>query len=461
MRSNNLHVVDIAHMVHQQTDLDAHGREGAVLIVRGDGVHVWDSEGRSYIEAMAGLWCASLGFSEKRLADAAYKQLLQLPYYHTFFQKGHEPSVRLAEKLVEMAPGDLSHVMFQCSGSEANDAAIKVIWYYNNLRGKPAKKKLIGRIRGYHGNTVATASLSGQPHMQADFDLPYGDRFLHVSNPNYYRAHVEGESERDFSARMATELEALIEREGADTIAAFFAEPVQGGGGAITPPEGYFDLIQPILKRHDILFVADEVICGFGRTGNLWGCDTYGITPDILTSAKQLTAAYQPLSATLISRPIQEALVAGSKKHGSFGHGFTYGGHPVACAVALETLAIYEERDMVGHVRAIAPHFLDGLGAFRDHPLVGDVRGVGLIAGVELMADKASRTPFDPALKVGVRVQQKCHEAGLIVRAIGDRIAFTPPLIITEPEVAELCRRFGQGLDSAWVELCGEGRAAA
>jgi 4-aminobutyrate---pyruvate transaminase len=461
MRANNLHMADIAHMVHQQTDLDAHGREGAVLIAKGDGVHVVDSEGRRYIEAMAGLWCASLGFSEKRLADAAYKQLLQLPYYHTFFQKGHEPSVRLAEKLVEMAPGELSHVMFQCSGSEANDAAIKVIWYYNNLRGKPAKKKLIGRIRGYHGNTVATASLSGQPHMQADFDLPYGDRFLHVSNPHYYRFHEAGETEREFSARMAAELEALIEREGADTIAAFFAEPVQGGGGAITPPEGYFELIQPILKRHDILFVADEVICGFGRTGNLWGCETYGITPDILTCAKQLTAAYQPLSATLISRPIQEALVAGSKKHGSFGHGFTYGGHPVACAVALETLAIYAERDMVGHVRAVSPAFLDGLGAFRDHPLVGDVRGVGLIAGVELMADKATRTPFDPARKVGVLVQQKCHEAGLIVRAIGDRIAFTPPLIITEAEIADMCRRLGEGLDAAHAELGEAARAAA
>jgi 4-aminobutyrate---pyruvate transaminase len=461
MRANNLHMADIAHMVHQQTDLDAHGREGAVLIAKGDGVHVVDSEGRRYIEAMAGLWCASLGFSEKRLADAAYKQLLALPYYHTFFQKGHEPSVRLAEKLVEMAPGELSHVMFQCSGSEANDAAIKVIWYYNNLRGKPAKKKLIGRIRGYHGNTVATASLSGQPHMQADFDLPYGDRFLHVSNPHYYRFHEAGETEREFSARMAAELEALIEREGADTIAAFFAEPVQGGGGAITPPEGYFELIQPILKRHDILFVADEVICGFGRTGNLWGCETYGITPDILTCAKQLTAAYQPLSATLISRPIQEALVAGSKKHGSFGHGFTYGGHPVACAVALETLAIYAERDMVGHVRAVSPAFLDGLGAFRDHPLVGDVRGVGLIAGVELMADKATRTPFDPARKVGVLVQQKCHEAGLIVRAIGDRIAFTPPLIITEAEIADMCRRLGEGLDAARAELGEAARAAA
>ena len=452
MRPNSLHAADIAHFVHQQTDL-AEQSHGAVLMARGEGVHVFDTEGREYIEAMAGLWCASLGFSEKRLADAAYKQLLSLPYYHTFFQKGHEPAVRLAEQLIELAPPGLTHVLFQCSGSEANDAAIKLIWYFNNMRGQPAKKKLIGRIRGYHGNTVATASLSGQPHMQADFDLPLGDRFLHVMNPNYYRAHEPGETELQFSARCAAELEALIEREGPGTIAAFFAEPVQGGGGAITPPEGYFQAIIPILKRHDILFVADEVICGFGRTGRMWGCDTYGITPDILTSAKQLTAAYQPLSATLISASIHAALVEGSKKHGSFGHGFTYGGHPVACAVALETLAIYAERDMLGHVQRVSPAFLDGLAAFRGHPLVGDVRGVGLIAGVELMADKANRTPFQPGQKIGLLVQQKCHEAGLVVRAIGDRIAFTPPLIITEAEIAEMCRRFGEGLDAAWMAM--------
>jgi 4-aminobutyrate--pyruvate transaminase len=410
---------------------------------------------------MAGLWCASLGFSERRLADAAHRQLLRLPYYHTFFQKGHEPATRLAARLAEIAPAELPHVLFQCSGSEANDAAIKLVWYYNNLRGRPEKKKLIGRIRGYHGNTVAAASVSGQPHMHADFDLPLGDRFLHLSNPHFYRFGAAGETEREFSARMAAELETLIEREGPQTIAAFFAEPVQGGGGAIVPPEGYFDLIQPILRRHDILFVADEVICGFGRTGAMWGCQTFRIRPDILTCAKQLTAAYQPLSATLVSREIHEVLVEGSRRHGVFGHGFTYGGHPVACAVALETLAIYEERDILGHVQRVSPAFLGGLAAFRDHPLVGDVRGVGLIAGVELVADKAARTPFPPQRRVGLLVQRKCQEAGLIVRAIGDRIAFTPPLIISEAEIGEMCRCFGQGLDAAWAELRQDPQVAA
>lgn len=453
MLANDLDTLDRAHLVHQQTDLSAHAREGGLIMVRGEGCRVFDSQGRAYLEAMAGLWSASLGFSERRLAEAAYRQMLALPYYHTFFQKGHEPAVRLAERLVERAPAGLTHALFQCSGSEANDAAIKLVWYYNNIRGRPEKKKIIGRIRGYHGNTIASASLSGQPHMHADFDLPLGDRFLHLSNPNYYRFHEEGESEEAFSRRMAEELEATIAREGADTIAAFFAEPVQGGGGAITPPRGYFDLIQPILARHDILLVVDEVICGFGRTGHYWGSDAYGLRPDILTCAKQLSASYQPISATLISEPIHAALLEGSRRNGVFGHGFTYGAHPVACAVALEALAIYDERDIVGHVRRVSPAFLDGLASLADHPLVGDVRGIGLIAGVEIVADKATRAPYPASAKAGLAVQAACEEAGLIVRAIGDRIAFTPPLVIAPSEIEELIARFAVGLDRACLAL--------
>ena len=252
---------------------------------------------------------------------------------------------------------------------------------------------------------------------------------------------------------MADNLEALILREGPETVAAFFAEPVQGGGGAITPPRGYFERIQAVLQKYDILFVVDEVICGFGRTGSMWGCETYDLRPDMVSCAKQLSASYQPISALMIGERVHAALLEGSRRHGTFGHGYTYGGHPVACAVAIETLKIYEERDMIGHVRRVSPAFLDGLAAFRDHPLVGDVRGVGLIAGVELMADKAGREPFPPAAGAGVKVMQACERAGLIVRAIGDRIAFTPPLIIDEAEIAEMCRRFGQGLDSAWAAL--------
>ena len=450
MQPNSIHARDIAVLVHQQTDLNRHALEGAVIIERGEGVHVFDTEGREYIEAMAGLWCASLGFSERRLADAAHAQMLKLPYYHTFFAKGHEPAVELAERLLAVAPPGMARVLFQCSGSEANDAAIKLAWQYWGAKGQPEKRKLIGRVRGYHGNTVATVSLSGQPHMHAGFGLPLPG-FLHTDNPNYYRAHEEGESEEQFSARMAANLDALIEREGAHTVAAFFGEPVQGGGGAITPPRGYWAAIQAVLKKHDVLLVADEVICGFGRTANMWGCETYGIEPDMISCAKQLSAAYQPISALMISGRVHEALLEHGRQHGVFGHGFTYGGHPVACAVAIETLKIYEERDMVGHVRAVAPAFLEGLGRFRDHPLVGDVRGVGLIAGVELMADKGTRAAYPASAGMGYRVQQACEAAGLIVRAIGDRIAFTPPLVITEAEIGVLCERFGAGLDAAWA----------
>jgi len=431
-----------------------------VLIDRGEGCRVWDTEGREYIEAMAGLWCASLGFSERRLADAAHRQMLKLPYYHTFFQKGHEPAVGLAERLLAIAPPGMARVLFQCSGSEANDAAIKLAWNYWGVQGQPQRRKLIGRVRGYHGNTVATASLSGQPHMHQGFGLPLPG-FAHADNPNYYRFHEAGESEEAFSDRMAANLEALIQREGPDTIAAFFGEPVQGGGGAITPPRGYWPAIQAVLKRHDILLVADEIICGFGRTGSMWGCETYGIEPDMISCAKQLSAAYQPISALLVSTRVHEALLEGSRRHGTFGHGYTYGGHPVACAVAIETLKIYEERGIVGHVRDVSPAFLHGLEAFRDHPLVGDVRGVGLIAGVELMADKAARQPYPAAAGIGLRVQAACERAGLIVRAIGDRLAFTPPLILDHAEAGELCTRFGRGLDAAWAAMQGEPALAA
>jgi 4-aminobutyrate--pyruvate transaminase len=449
---NSIHARDIASLIHQQTDLDAHAREGGPVIARGEGCRVWDVEGREYIEAMAGLWCAGLGFSERRLADAAYRQLLALPYYHTFYHKGHGPAVELAEKLLSIAPAGMERVLFQCSGSEANDAAIKLAWLYWGIRGQPGRTKIIGRVRGYHGNTVAAVSLSGQPHMHAGFNLPLPG-FLHTDNPNYYRFAEAGESEEAFSRRMAGRLEALILAEGPETIAAFFAEPVQGGGGALPPPRGYFEAIQAVLRKYDILFVADEVICGFGRTGNMWGTETYGLAPDMLSCAKQLSAAYQPISALMVGPRVHAAMLEASRKYGLFGHGFTYGGHPVACAVALETLRIYEERDIVGHVREVSPAFLDGLGAFRGHPLVGDVRGVGLIAGVELMADKAARQPFEPAARIGWRVQQACEAEGLIVRAIGDRIAFSPPLIIDEAEIGAICARFGAALDAVWNAL--------
>jgi 4-aminobutyrate--pyruvate transaminase len=448
MQANSHDLIDRRSLVHQQTDLAAYRDKGGTIMARGEGVYVYDEAGNKYLEAMAGLWSASLGFSEKRLADAAYKQLLELPYYHTFFAKSHVPAAELADRLIAIAPKGMSRALFQCSGSEANDTAIKLIWYYNNALGRRDKKKIIGRARGYHGNTVASVSVSGQPHMQGDFDVPL-PMFRHTDNPNYYRFHEEGESEEAFSARMAANLEKLILAEGPETVAAFFAEPVQGGGGAITPPKGYFEAIQPILKKYDILFVADEVICGFGRTGNMWGSETYNLQPDMVACAKALSASYQPISALMISEKIATVLEAQSEKLGAFGHGYTYGGHPVACAVALETLKIYEERDIVGHVRKMSPLMQDGLKALESHPLVGNARGVGLIAGVEIMADKAKRLPFAPDAKAGIVVQDACAKAGLIVRAIGDRIAFTPPLVISEAEIAEMLAKFKAGLDAA------------
>jgi 4-aminobutyrate--pyruvate transaminase len=452
MNANSHDLLDRASLVHQQTDLAAYRETGGTIMARGEGVYVFDEAGNKYLEAMAGLWCASLGFSERRLADAAYKQLLELPYYHTFFAKSNVPSVELADRLLSIAPAQMSKVMFQCSGSEANDTAIKLVWYYNNALGRPKKKKIIGRVRGYHGTTIASVSASGQPHMQGDFDVPL-PMFRHTDNPHYYRFHEDGESEEQFSARMADSLEKLILAEGPETVAAFFAEPVQGGGGAITPPAGYFERIQPILKKYDILFVADEVICGFGRTGNMWGSQTYNLEPDMISCAKALSAAYQPISALMISEKINQALIAQSEKLGTFGHGFTYGGHPVACAVALETLKIYDERNIVGHVRKLEPLFQGGLKATESHPLVGNARGVGLIAGVEIMLDKAKRTPFPATAKAGIVVQEECHKAGLIVRAIGDRIAFTPPLVITANEIDEMLSKFRKGLDAALLRL--------
>ncbi|WP_407049228.1 aminotransferase [Methyloraptor flagellatus] len=454
MLSNSHDLIDRATVIHQQTDLVAYKDHGGTIIKRGEGVYIYDEQGNKYLEAMAGLWCASLGFSEKRLADVAYKQLLELPYYHTFFAKSHVPSVELADRLLSIAPKGMSKVLFQCSGSEANDAAIKLVWYYNNARGRPEKKKIIGRVRGYHGNTVASVSVSGQPHMHGGFDAPL-PMMRHTENPHYYRFHEEGETEEQFSTRMAEALEKLILAEGPETIAAFFAEPVQGGGGAITPPKGYFEKIQPILKKYDILFLADEVICGFGRTGNMWGSETYDLKPDMVSCAKALSAAYQPISALMISEDIYNAMLDQSGKLGTFGHGFTYGGHPVACAVANETLKIYEERNILGHVRQVGPLMQAGLEATEAHPLVGNARGIGLIAGVELMANKEKRIPFAPEAKAGIVVQDEAQKVGLVVRAIGDRIAFTPPLIITAAEIDEMLAKFGKALDAALPRLKG------
>lgn len=441
---------DIAYCAHPYTNLKTHLEQGPLVITRGEGIRVYDEAGRDYIEGLAGLWCTALGFSEPRLAEAAGRGLRQLPFYHGFGGKAAAPTIDLAEKLIALSPVPMSKVLFANSGSESNDTAIKLIWYYNNALGRPQKKKILSRQRAYHGVTVATASLTGLVTNHRDFDLPI-EGFLHADCPHHWRYGAPGESEEQFASRLAESLERLILAEGPETIAAMFAEPVMGAGGVIVPPATYFRKIQEVLRRYDILLVADEVICGFGRTGQLWGSQTFDIRPDMLTCAKALSSGYIPISALLISEPIWQAMVAESSKIGVFGHGFTYSGHPVAAVVALEALAIYEERDIVGHVRTVGPVLQDGLRRLAQHPLVGEARGVGLVGALELVRDKQTKTPFPAEWGVGARVAKTCEANGLIVRPLaGDVIAFAPPLIIERDDVVELLARVERSLDATW-----------
>jgi len=453
MTLTNLQVRDIETVLHPYTNLSAHRQTGSVLIERGEGIYVWDSEGRKLIEGLAGLWCTSLGYGNRELIEAATEQMRLLPYGHLFGAKSHDPAVALAEKLKEISPAPASKVFFANSGSEANDTQIKLIWYMNNALDRPKKKKIVSRIKGYHGVTIATASLTGLPNNHTDFDLPIAG-IVHADCPHHYRFAKPGESEEEFATRLAESLDALIQREDPDTVAAFIAEPVMGAGGVILPPRTYFDKVQAVLDKYDIFFIADEVICGFGRTGNMFGCETFDLKPDSVSVAKALSSAYVPISAIMIPERMYEAALAESRKIGTFAHGFTYSGHPVACAVALKTLEIYERDDIVGHVRRVSPAFMDRLTALAGHPLVGEARGIGLIGAVELVADKQSKRSFDPKVQIAAKCAALAHEEGLIVRALGaDSVAVCPPLVITEEEIGEMFDRLERALDrtEAWV----------
>ena len=446
---------DLAYLAHPYTNLKMHQEAGPLVITRGEGVYVYDENGKEYIEGLAGLWCTALGFSEPRLAEAGRRAMSELPFYHSFGGKAPAPTIELAERLIGLAPAPMSKVLFANSGSESNDTAVKLIWYYNNALGRPEKKKIISRQRAYHGVTVATASLTGLPANHRDFDLPI-PRILHAECPHHWRFAADGESEEAFATRLADSLEAFILREGPETIAAMFAEPVMGAGGVIVPPATYFAKIQPILRRHDILLIADEVICGFGRTGEVWGSQTYGIRPDMITCAKALSSGYIPISALMVSEAIWRAMLAESEKIGVFAHGFTYSGHPVAAVVALEALSIYEERNIFGHVRRVAPLLQAGLRRLQDHPLVGEARGVGLVGALELVEDKDSKAPYAAARGVGAYVSKRCEAHGLIVRVIGgDIIALSPPLIIDAVEIEEMLARLERALDDTWAWLRG------
>ena len=447
-----LEAKDLEHLLHPVTNLKLHGGKGPTVHARAEGIYVWDNHGKQYLEGLAGLWCTALGYGEEELVQVAAQTMRSLSYSQLFGGRTHEPSILLAEKLKAMAPFDAGRVFFGLSGSDANDTQIKLMWYYHNAIGKPEKKKIISRLGGYHGTTVASGSLTGLPPFHANFDLPL-PQMLHTDRPHYYRDAQGAESESEFCARIVGNLEDLIVREGPETIAAFIAEPILGAGGVIVPPAGYYEKVQAVLKRHDILFIDDEVICGFGRTGNAFGAETMGIKPTTMSVAKAVSSAYQPISAVLIPEFMYEPFVDASDKVGIFGHGFTYSGHPVCAAVALRTLELMEERDLFAHAARVGERFQERLQALEEHPLVGNVRGAGLIGGAELMADKETRSPFAPTRGVGAYCAGRCETHGLILRNLGDIMAICPPLIISEDQVGELFDKFERALDETlrWV----------
>jgi len=443
---------DVAHHLHGYTNARRHQEIGPLVVERGDGIYVHDIHGKRFIEAMAGLWSVGVGFSEPRLVEAATRQMKQLPFYHTFGHKSHGPVIDLAEKLVSIAPVPMSKVFFTNSGSEANDTVMKLLRYRSNALGQPQRKKFISRMRAYHGVTIASASLTGLPNNHRSFDLPI-EGVLHTSSPHHWREMLANESEEAFATRCAADLEALILAEGPETIAAFFGEPVMGAGGVVIPPATYWEKIQAVLTKYGILLVADEVICGFGRTGNMWGSTTYGMKPNVVVCSKQLSSSYLPISALMIDETVFEPIADESNRIGTLGHGFTAGGHPVAAAVALENLAIIEERGLVDNARVVGAHMQKRLRALEGHRLVGEVRGVGLIAAVEVVVDKAAKTALDPVGKLGGLVAGLMQEKGVISRAMGEAIAFCPPLIITEAQVDDMVDVLEASLDAAAAQI--------
>lgn len=442
---------DIAYHMHAYTNAMRHAEVGPMIIEGGEGIYVHDNEGRRYIEGMAGLWSVGVGFSDQRLIKAATDQLQKLPFYHNFGHKSHAPAIDLAEKLIAIAPVPMSKVFYTNSGSEANDTVLKMIWYRSNAMGQPQKKKVISRMRGYHGVTIASASLTGLPNNHKSFDLPI-ERVLHTMAPHFWKDGLADETEEEFATRCADELEAMIQREGPETIAAFWAEPVMGAGGVVVPPKTYYEKIQAVLDKHDILFVADEVICGFGRTGQMFGSETMGIRPDVIVMSKQITSSYVPFSAIMMNARVYDPIAEESNRIGTFGHGFTAGGHPLGAAVALANLAVIQDNDLVANAREIGAHLLGRLHGLADSPLVGEVRGIGLLAAVELVEDKATKSVATPG-KLGGLMNNAMVRNGLISRNMYDAVAFCPPLIITRAQADTLFEIVAKSLGELEAEL--------
>jgi len=458
---SNLAARDVETLIHPFTNLASFRDTGPLILERGEGSWVFDGDGKPYLEGMAGLWCTALGYSNRELVDAAMEQFRKLPFQHLFSGRSHDPAIELAEKLKEIAPVPMSKVFFTASGSEANDTQVKLVWYINNALGRPKKKKIIARLKAYHGVTIASGSLTGLPLNHADFDLPIAG-ILHTSCPHHYRFAQAGESEEEFSTRLAAELDEMIEKEGPDTVAAFIAEPVMGAGGALMPPEGYFAKVQAVCDRHDVLFIADEVITGFGRLGHMWGSQAFGIRPDTISFAKAVTSAYLPLGGVMVNEAVYQALLDESRKIGLFAHGYTYSGHPVSCAVALKAIEIYERDRLAEQARVKGRLFQRRLDALADHPLVGEARGMGLIGGLEIVADKGSKRQYEVKRGVAAKCVGFAQAEGLIVRSLsGDRIALCPPLIITEEEIGELFDRLTRALDRTAEWIGKEGLMAA
>ena len=454
--NDSIEGMDLQHLLHPSTNLAQHQQHGPVVLESADGIYVRDNHGKQYLEGMAGLWCTAIGYGQEELARVASERLVKLNYSQLFAGRTNEPSVLLAEKLKQMAPLDAGRVFFGLSGSDANDTQIKLIWYYNNAIGRPEKKKIISRKRGYHGVTIASGSLTGLPPFHAAFDLPMPG-VLHTSSPHYYSEGLPGETEAEFLQRLVNDLEQMIEREGPETVAAFIAEPIMGAGGVVVPPEHYYPRIQQVLDKHDIAFIDDEVICGFGRTGKPFGAQTMDIRPTTMSIAKALSSAYLPISAVLLPEYMYEAFADRSAELGNFAHGFTYSGHPVCAAVALRNLELMEDMDLFAHAEKMGAILQQRLQQFAGHPLVGEVRGKGLIAAVELVRRAEPRETFAPGDGVGAYCSSACHEAGLVLRNLGDSIAICPPLIINETQIDELITKLGSALNQTheWVKKQG------
>jgi len=436
------------------TDLPSQAADGSVVIERGEGCYVFDTEGRRYFEGNSGLWNVSLGFSEHRLAAAAARQYAQFPGYHSFFGRNSRTAVLLAERMLELAPVPMGRVFFTNSGSEANDSVAKLLWFMWRAEGQPQRRKLLYRRGAYHGSTVLASSLTGKDYIRA-FGLPMPE-CIELECPHLWRHGKPGESEQAFTGRLVQNLEAVIAREGAQTIAGFWAEPVMGAGGVIVPPAGYFAAIQPVLARHGIPIVADEVICGFGRTGHLWGSQAFGLEPDIIVASKSMSAGYFPVGAVMLSKELDARAIRASHSIEEFPHGHTTGGHPVGAAVSLEAIRIITEEGVIDHVREVSRPFWKRLAALQaSHPIVGEARGMGLMAALEIVGDKAAKTAFPSALRVGERIVAAARRKGLIIRPLGSAVVLAPPFIATAAQLDDMLNIVEQVLDEVGREVAG------